>query len=451
MRTRHVHRSARTRSPEGCPRGARGRFRVAAADRTGARSRAVSRRVARCGDAYARQLPVSAPALRRADAQAAAPGCAHRVRACDAHQSQQPRARRRPREFGDGEGMRARTSRAWSAGTTHLGHLCGGGTIANFEALWVARELQPGKRWRASAQAHYTHARLSAVLGVPFVSVDVDAHGRMDMDALEAALKTGTIGTVVATLGTTAAGRADPLPDVARAVCALRCPRARRRRLRRVLHARLRPRPGDPRRVRSHARRRLGGDRSAQARAAAIRMRMRALSRSRRGARVPPRFAVHVFQLRRPASGRDLARVLAPRSRGGGAVDDDARAAAGAGWGVRPRARRLPRCGHGTATRRLRHDGRVAPLDAPELDIVVGVVRGASATESSRRAREVFEDAARRDLHLALATFPRAMVESTGAIDAWDRDGVLCLRACAMKPEHREWLPEIVSRLRASL
>src|SRR5258705_9537815 len=28
---------------------------------------------------------------------------------------------------------------------THLGHLCGGGTMANFEALWVARELSPGR------------------------------------------------------------------------------------------------------------------------------------------------------------------------------------------------------------------------------------------------------------------------------------------------------------------
>src|SRR5438132_3445512 len=49
-----------------------------------------------------------------------------------------------------------------------LGHLTGGGTFANFEALWVARELAPGKAVAASAMAHYTHARLSAVLGVPF-------------------------------------------------------------------------------------------------------------------------------------------------------------------------------------------------------------------------------------------------------------------------------------------
>ena len=27
----------------------------------------------------------------------------------------------------------------------HLGHLCGGGTMANLEALWVAGQLQPGK------------------------------------------------------------------------------------------------------------------------------------------------------------------------------------------------------------------------------------------------------------------------------------------------------------------
>src|SRR5580698_2326771 len=28
----------------------------------------------------------------------------------------------------------------------HLGHLCGGGTMANLEALWVAGQLHPGRR-----------------------------------------------------------------------------------------------------------------------------------------------------------------------------------------------------------------------------------------------------------------------------------------------------------------
>src|ERR1700726_2889315 len=52
---------------------------------------------------------------------------------------------------------------------TFLGHLCGGGTIANLEALWVAGQLRPGRAVAASAQAHYTHRRIAAVLGLPFL------------------------------------------------------------------------------------------------------------------------------------------------------------------------------------------------------------------------------------------------------------------------------------------
>src|SRR5690349_13973489 len=42
---------------------------------------------------------------------------------------------------------------------THLGHLTGGGTMANLEALWVAREVTGGRTVVASSQAHYTHGR----------------------------------------------------------------------------------------------------------------------------------------------------------------------------------------------------------------------------------------------------------------------------------------------------
>src|SRR5262249_44261639 len=52
----------------------------------------------------------------------------------------------------------------WS---THLGHLTGGGTMANLEALWVAGRLHPGRKIVASEQAHYTHGRISEVLGLP--------------------------------------------------------------------------------------------------------------------------------------------------------------------------------------------------------------------------------------------------------------------------------------------
>ena len=50
---------------------------------------------------------------------------------------------------------------------THLGHLCGGGTMANFEALWIAGQPHPGAAVLASSQAHYTHGRISAVLSCP--------------------------------------------------------------------------------------------------------------------------------------------------------------------------------------------------------------------------------------------------------------------------------------------
>ena len=42
------------------------------------------------------------------------------------------------------------------------------------------------------------------------------------------------------------------------------------------------------------------------------------------------------------------------------------------------------------------------------------------------------------------------MAEPAGPVRNWDADDILCLRACVMKPEHREWLPEILNRLQAA-
>jgi hypothetical protein len=96
----------------------------------------------------------------------------------------------------------------------HLGHLTSSGTIANLEALFVARECHPGKAVAFSADAHYTHARMCHVLGVEAVSIPTDELGRMDLDALDAELSAGRIGTVVATLGTTGLGAVDPLDRI---------------------------------------------------------------------------------------------------------------------------------------------------------------------------------------------------------------------------------------------
>src|SRR6266540_4047215 len=70
-----------------------------------------------------------------------------------------------------------------------LGHLTSSGTIANLEALWVARELHPGRAIAYSEDAHYTHARMCGVLGVEGVSLPADAAGRLDLEALERELR----------------------------------------------------------------------------------------------------------------------------------------------------------------------------------------------------------------------------------------------------------------------
>ena len=94
-----------------------------------------------------------------------------------------------------------------------LGHLTGGGTMANLEALWIAGQLAPGKKILASEQAHYTHHRISSVLQLDFESIPADDHARIDLNALEKRLAAkNDVGTVVVTMGTTALGSVDPLP-----------------------------------------------------------------------------------------------------------------------------------------------------------------------------------------------------------------------------------------------
>jgi glutamate/tyrosine decarboxylase-like PLP-dependent enzyme len=97
---------------------------------------------------------------------------------------------------------------------TSLGHLTSSGTIANLEALWVARELHPDKAIGYSRLAHYTHSRMCQLLRVEGTGIENDALGRLDLDALERELKTGRIGTVVATAGSTGTGAVDQVDEI---------------------------------------------------------------------------------------------------------------------------------------------------------------------------------------------------------------------------------------------
>jgi tyrosine decarboxylase / aspartate 1-decarboxylase len=332
----------------------------------------------------------------------------------------------------------------------HLGHLCGGGTMANFEALWVGRETRPGAAIAASSQAHYTHSRLSAVLGVPFVAVPVDTRGRMDVRELDRILADGRVGTVVVTAGTTSTGAVDPVREIIDV--------ARRHDARVHIDA-------------AYAGYfRLAGNLGAETRAA-----LEAIPDADSVVIDPHKHGLQPYGCgcvlyRDPAVGRfyshespytyfssgdmHLGEISLECSRPG--------AAAVALWTT---MRMLPLERGGEFARGLEagraaalelyealcDDDRFAAVAEPELDIVVWAVRAASSREASVRARAVFEAAAARDLHLAIATLPRAIVESAAPVEVWDSDTIVCLRACVMKPEHREWMPEILSRLRASV
>lgn len=95
-----------------------------------------------------------------------------------------------------------------------LGHLTSSGTIANLEALWVARSLHPDRAVAFSEQSHYTHARMCEVLGIRAVPIAADRAGRLSRADLEAKLYSERIGTVVATLGTTGLGALDPVHEL---------------------------------------------------------------------------------------------------------------------------------------------------------------------------------------------------------------------------------------------
>ncbi len=103
----------------------------------------------------------------------------------------------------------------YEPGTT-LGHLTSGGTVANLEALWVARCLHPNKPVLFSAQAHYTHSRMCSVLGISSRAIPFAFGSEEEVDRFRASI--AGAGTLVVTLGTTGTGQTEPL-DVILPLC----------------------------------------------------------------------------------------------------------------------------------------------------------------------------------------------------------------------------------------
>ncbi len=119
------------------------------------------------------------------------------------------------------------------------GTFSSGGSIANIIGLGAARQsaierrgvdpsrdgVPTGQNWRiyASSQVHHVHARAAAILGLgrrSVANIEVDQDYRIDLKALEAALKTDKENgifpmAIVATAGTTNTGAIDPLMQLA--------------------------------------------------------------------------------------------------------------------------------------------------------------------------------------------------------------------------------------------
>lgn len=325
---------------------------------------------------------------------------------------------------------------------THLGHLCSGGTMANLEALWVAGNLAPGRKIVASEQAHYTHERICGVLGLEFETVLCGGRARMDPDILETRLEAGDIGTVVVTLGTTATGSVDPLPEILK----------------------LRSRYD----FRLHADAAYGGffklvdnlDPETLSSFDCIHDVDSIVVDPHKHGLQP--YGCGCVLFKDPGVGKfykhdspytyfsskemHLGEISLECSRPG--------ASAVALWATQ---RLLPLVPDGTFAgdlagsrkaairlfERIQNDHRFMPVMAPELDIVVWAPKAGSASEISSLSNAIFEAAALENLHLAIARFPRTLFADRWDGVQWDQDDVACLRSCLMKSEHLDWIERI--------
>jgi len=327
-----------------------------------------------------------------------------------------------------------------------LGHLTGGGTMANLEALWVAGRLHPEKRVIASQQAHYTHNRISEVLQIPFSSVPVSNDGRVDIAALEEMLQQGDVGTVVVTMGNTGLGAVDSLPKILK----LR----------------------DKYDFRIHADAAYGGyfglasgldDETALAFNRLTEVDSIVIDPHKHG--LQP-YGCGCILFKDPAVGSfykhgspytyfssaelHLGEISLECSRPG--------ASAVALWATQ---RLLPLVKGGAfaddldnclaAARdfhaRLDASEYFTPLMKPELDIVVYAVTASTTTTASQRAREIFSKAADKNLHLALIELPVSLAKHYLPDLAIDSESVTCLRSVLMKPAHKDWAERIVQLL----
>ncbi|MBO9541554.1 aspartate aminotransferase family protein [bacterium] len=335
----------------------------------------------------------------------------------------------------------------------HLGHLTSSGTIANLEALWVARCLHPDKAVAFSRQSHYTHQRMCEVLGIRGVAIEVDDRGRLSLDDLRAKMQHEPIGTVVATLGTTGLGAVDPLDEL--------IPFAKEAGLRvhvdaayggfyRLL-AELTPSPVPAAPFRAIA----------QADSIVVDPHKHGLQPYGCGCVLFKDPSVGVlYRHDSPytyftSAELHLGEISLECSRAG--------AAAAALWATMRCLPFAPEAGLGLslqASRRaalawaelLTDSTALHLVMPPELDIVTFFPTGGgwSASAISQEADRIFRtlmEAPEAPIFLAKLQLPKSLVAPRAPELVWDQDTVTVLRSCLMKPEHEHIVPELHRRV----
>ena len=95
------------------------------------------------------------------------------------------------------------------------GHLASGGSLANMEALWAARDFYKQGKVYFSEVSHYSWKRICKILRIDeFEEIPVDRNFRMDLNKLEEDLKKHRAMFVMANCGSTGAGSIDDLEAI---------------------------------------------------------------------------------------------------------------------------------------------------------------------------------------------------------------------------------------------
>ncbi len=332
----------------------------------------------------------------------------------------------------------------------YLGHLTSGGTMANMEALWVSKCYHPGKKILASELSHYTHKRISGVLGLPFDSIKCNLKGQIDIGDLEKKLKEGNIGTVVVTMGVTGTGSVDQLIKVLE--------------LRKKYNFRI------------HVDAAYGGyfilienlNAEVKAQYRAIKhVDSLVIDPHKRGLQ-PYGCGCILFKDKKIAkfykhdspytyytdSDSHFGEITLECSRSG--------SSAVALWATMQMfplkkggrfANDLAKSRQATINLyyKIKTSNRFIALLEPETDIIVWAPFAKSLSQISKYSKAVFAKASQKGIHLALLEYPNHLLSPSWRNILQDQDQVTCLRACLIKPEHLDIVDKIWDVVNESL